>query len=163
MNNETIALYKKIMGSYPTGVTIVTTADAEGNPFGLTVNSFASVSLDPILVLWCIDRRASSLEAFVQSTKFAVHILAADQKELCWTFAGKEPDRFSIVNWTFSDYKLPILSGSLGVLECEKVQEIDGGDHLIFLGRVIHIQMLEKEPMLYFRRNVGAIPANWPE
>ncbi|RUQ28695.1 flavin reductase [Peribacillus cavernae] len=151
------------MGSYPTGVTILTTMDAERNPCGLTVNSFASVSLDPLLVLWCIDRKASSLEAFKQSPNFAVHVLAADQKDLCWAFAGKEPDRFSKASWNLSENKLPILSGSLGVMECKKVQEIDSGDHLILIGQVIHIENQEKEPMLYFRRNVGAVPTNWPE
>ena len=163
MSNETIALYKQIMGSYPTGVTIVTTTDPEGTPHGLTVNSFASVSLEPLLVLWCLDRRSSAMNAFQQSDGFAVHVLASDQKDLCWAFAGKEPDRFSKAQWTMSENKLPILAGALGVLECKKVQEIDGGDHVIFLGEVVNIRKEEKEPLLYFRRNVGAIPANWPE
>ncbi len=162
MSNDNVSIFKQIMGSYPTGVTIVTTTDANGNPYGLTVNSFASVSLDPLLLLWCIDRRSSALEAFEQSANFAVHVLADDQKEICWAFAGKEPDRFSKTNWTLSENKLPILSGSLGVLECKKVQQIDAGDHIILIGQVIQVEKLEKEPLLYFRRNVGAIPAEWP-
>ncbi len=162
LSNDTVALFKQIMGSYPTGVTIVTTTDSQANPWGLTVNSFASVSLDPLLVLWCIDRRASSLEAFKKSAHYAVHVLAADQKDLCWAFAGKEPDRFSKANWSLSENQLPILSDSLGVFECKKVQEVDAGDHVILIGEVIGIQKQDKEPMLYFRRNVGAIPADWP-
>jgi flavin reductase (DIM6/NTAB) family NADH-FMN oxidoreductase RutF len=161
MNNEAVSKFKQIMGSYPTGVTILTTTDTEGNPSGLTVNSFASVSLDPLLVLWCIDRKASSLEAFRQSANFAVHVLADDQKDLCWAFAGKEPDRFSTANWNMSENYLPILSGSFGVLECKKVQEIEAGDHVILIGQVINIQHQDKEPMLYFRRNIGSIPADF--
>lgn len=160
---EAVPVFKQIMGSYPTGVTIITTIDAEGVPSGLTVNSFASVSLDPLLVLWCLDRRSASLDVFQQSQGFAVHVLAADQEELCWAFAGKDPDRFSKANWSLSNNNLPVISGSLGVMECKTVQQIDAGDHVIFIGQIIDINKEEKEPMLYFRRNVGMIPANWPK
>lgn len=163
MNDDKATVFKQIMGSYPTGVTIVTTVDSDGEPVGLTVNSFASVSLDPLMVLWCIDKRFSALGAFMTSDKFAVHVLAEDQKDACWTFAGKVPDRFSKVEWSFSSQQLPVISGSLGVFECKKVQQIDAGDHYILVGEVIELEKHEKEPMLYFRRNVGAIPANWPE
>lgn len=162
MVNENVSLFKQIMGSYPTGVTIVTTADSFGNPCGLTVNSFASVSLDPLLVLWCLDRRSTSLEVFQNSEGFAVHILAAEQEELCWTFAGKDTDRFSKAEWFLSNNNLPIISGSFSVLECKKVQQIEAGDHLIFVGEIIKIEKQDKEPMLYFRRNIGKIPVGWP-
>ncbi|CAK6481113.1 FMN reductase (NADH) RutF (plasmid) [Peribacillus frigoritolerans] len=162
MSNDNVSIFKEIMGSYPTGVTILTTTDAEEKPCGLTVNSFASVSLDPNLVLWCIDRRSASLEAFEQSQGFVVHILAADQEELCWAFAGKDPDRFSKADWSLSKNNLPVISGSLGVLECKTVQQIDAGDHIIFLGEIIDIDKQDKEPMLYFRRDVGKIPTSWP-
>lgn len=162
MSNENVSKFKEIMGSYPTGVTILTTTDAEGIPCGLTVNSFASVSLDPNLVLWCIDRRSASLEAFQMAEGFAVHVLAADQEEVCWAFAGKDPDRFSKANWTLSKNNLPVISGSLGVMECKTVQQIDAGDHVILIGEIIDIDKQDKEPMLYFRRNVGKISASWP-
>lgn len=157
------SLFKEIMGSYPTGVTIITTTDSGGNPVGLTVNSFTSVSLKPLLVLWCIDNKASSFEAFQECDGFAVHTLASDQKELCWSFAGKEQDRFSTAEWSVSEYKLPILNGSYGVMQCTKLQRINGGDHTILIGEVVDQQKNDKEPMLYFRRNVGAIPSNWPQ
>lgn len=162
MNTEQVAVYKEIMGSYPTGVTIITTIDQEGNPCGLTVNSFASVSLDPLLVLWCIDNRSTSLEAFQKAEGFAVHVLSNEQQEQCWAFAGKDPDRFSKANWQQSKNNLPVIADSLGILECKTIQQIDAGDHTIFLGQVIDIEKYDKEPMLYFRRNVGKIPANWP-
>ncbi|MCP8971070.1 flavin reductase family protein [Ectobacillus ponti] len=162
MNNEATAAFKQIMGSYPTGVTVVTTTGADGTPAGLTVNSFASVSLDPLLVLWCLDNRSSALAAFSESDVFAVHVLAAEQQDVCWAFAGKEPDRFGKVEWAQSEHGLPVISGSLGVLQCRKVQQMEAGDHQIFLGEVIAIEKEEKEPMLYFRRHVGKIPEHWP-
>ncbi|MFJ8063209.1 flavin reductase family protein [Psychrobacillus sp. NPDC096426] len=153
-------LFKEVMGSYPSGVTVITTVDQENNPFGLTANSFISVSIDPLLVLWCIDKRANSYSAFGPSDKFAVNILAAEQAEACWTFSSKkEEDRFGKHDWTLSENGLPILTGSFATLQCKKVQEVDAGDHYILIGEVIGIEKSEQDPMLYFRRNVGAVPA----
>lgn len=157
-------LYKEIMGSYPTGVTVITTKDQNNQPVGLTVNSFASVSLEPLMVLWCIDKGSNSLEAVKTSNSFAVNILASDQKENCWLFASrKEQDRFSKTEWEMSDNDLPILKGVFAALECRKVQEIDAGDHIILLGEVIQLQKNNTDPMLYYRRNVGALPDGWGE
>lgn len=161
---ETISidLYKEIMGSYPTGVTIITTTDADNQPVGLTVNSFASVSLEPLLVLWCLDKRSGSLNAFKNADKFAVNILAGDQKEACWTFASsKEKDRFAKVSWEMSDHQLPILNNVFGAFECKKVNEIDAGDHIIFIGEVINIKKNDVVPMLYYKRNIGTVPESW--
>ncbi|PLS18775.1 oxygenase [Bacillus sp. M6-12] len=149
------------MGSYPTGVTIVTSVDEQGTPVGLTVNSFASVSIDPLLVLWSIDHRVSSLDAFKNSNKFAIHILAGEQKDLCWSFSSKDADRFGTCEWKFSDYNLPIISGAFATLQCKTFKQVEAGDHTILIGEVIDIQKNEKDPMLYFRRNVGSIPENW--
>jgi flavin reductase (DIM6/NTAB) family NADH-FMN oxidoreductase RutF len=162
---ETISkvnVFKQIMGHYPTGVTIVTTMDDHGNPVGLTVNSFASVSLEPLLILWCVDKKVSSLDSFLTAKKFAVHTLSSDQGDACWAFAGKEKDRFSKVNWKVSKNGLPIISDSLGTLECKTVQLKDAGDHYILLGEVIDINVEEKDPLLYYNRNIGSIPINWP-
>lgn len=155
-------LYREIMASYPTGVTIMTTTDANNKPVGLTVNSFASVSLDPIIVLWCIGKESGSLESFKNANRFAVNILSGHQEEACWIFASsKEKDRFAKVDWEFSSNQLPVLKDVFGVLECEKVEQIDAGDHLIFLGRVINLEKKDSDPMLYYRRNVGSVPENW--
>src|SRR6476660_410093 len=106
------ALFKEAMGNYPTGVTVLTTTDTDGNPVGLTVNSFASVSLDPLMVLWSIDHKVSTIKTFTEQGKFAVHILAGDQQELCKTFASKNVDRFSTCHWDFSEHQLPIIEGA---------------------------------------------------
>jgi flavin reductase (DIM6/NTAB) family NADH-FMN oxidoreductase RutF len=159
---ENQKVFKEIMGSYPTGVTIITTTDSNGNPVGLTVNSFTSVSLNPLLVLWCIDHKANSFEAFQECDGFAIHTLASDQKDLCWAFAGKEPDKFSIAKWSLSENNLPILDGSYGVMQCKVAQRVDAGDHTILIGEVVELSKTDKDPMLYFRRNVGPIPEDWP-
>ena len=161
-NFDKVSVFKQIMGEYPTGVTIVTTIDEEDNPVGLTVNSFASVSIEPLLVLWCIDKRVSSYDAFIKAENFAVHTLSENQADACWAFAGKEPNRFSKVNWKKSDNDLPIIMESLGLLECKTVQQIDAGDHTILIGEVIKISKQDKSPLMYYSRNIGGIPANWP-
>jgi flavin reductase (DIM6/NTAB) family NADH-FMN oxidoreductase RutF len=157
-NSEDQLLFKEVMGNYPTGVTIVTTNDQDGKPVGLTVNSFASVSLDPTLILWSIDHRVSTISAFVNEGKFAVHILAGDQQELCKTFASKNVDRFSTCNWNLSTNQLPIIEGAYAVLECKTYKTIKAGDHTILIGEVVNILKNDKEPMLYHRRHFGSIP-----
>jgi flavin reductase (DIM6/NTAB) family NADH-FMN oxidoreductase RutF len=157
-------LFKEVMGNYPTGVTIVTTKTKSGEPVGLTVNSFASVSLDPTLILWSIDHRVSSLKEFTEGKGFAVHVLAGDQQELCATFASRNVDRFSTCEWSYSENDLPIIEGAFGVLECKTHQTIEAGDHTILIGEVINIEKYDKEPMLYHRRHFGSIPSNfYPE
>ncbi|WP_066072132.1 flavin reductase family protein [Neobacillus soli] len=152
-------IFKQIMGNYPTGVTIVTTTKEDGTPVGLTVNSFASVSLNPLMLLWSIDHRVSSLKEFTEGGKFAVHVLAEEQKEICQTFASKHTDRFSTCNWTLSPNGLPIIEGAFGVFECKTFKAIEAGDHTVLIGEVIDLQVeKEKDPMLYHRRVFGAIP-----
>lgn len=153
--------FKKIMGHYPTGVTIVTSLNQHDKPIGITVNSFASVSLEPLMLLWCIDRGVSTFQDFCSADKFAVHILASDQADACWAFAGKSPNRFSTVNWNLSENNLPIISGALGVLQCQTVNRIDAGDHVVLIGEVISLKKYNKAPLLYFNRKVGPIPNSW--
>ncbi|AZV41412.1 flavin reductase family protein [Peribacillus asahii] len=151
-------LFKEVMGNYPTGVTVLTTTDKGGNPVGLTVNSFASVSLDPLLVLWSIDHKVSTIDSFVNGEKFAVHILAGDQQDVCKNFASKNVDRFSTCEWKVSEHNLPIIEGVFAVLQCETFQTIEAGDHTILIGKVVDIQIEQKEPMLYHRRHFDSIP-----
>ncbi|MGO0060815.1 flavin reductase family protein [Brevibacillus fluminis] len=159
--NTNVDTFKAIMGSYPTGVTIITTEDAEGNPVGLTTNSFVSVSINHLLVLFCADSKAGSLPAFKQAGKFAIHILAEDQNEVCWRFASREPNKFDDVEWSWSIGRLPVLPEPLGLMECRTVQVVEAGDHTIFIGEVMHIEKADKGPLLYFKRKVGSIPDRW--
>lgn len=158
---ENQKLFKEVMGNYPTGVTVITTTDKDGKPVGLTVNSFASVSLEPLMILWSIDHNVSTIKSFVEGEKFVVHILAGDQQELCKTFASKNVDRFSRCNWEFSKNLLPIIDGVFAVLECDTFKTVEAGDHTILIGEVTNIRMEQKEPMLYHRRHFAAIPSEF--
>ena len=150
--------FKKALGNYPTGVTVVTTFDKENKPIGLTVNSFASVSLDPLLILWSIDKKSKSLEDFMSTEKFAVNILASDQEKICFLFSSKEVDRFAQCEWQRSANNLPILANTASILECKNVQQIEAGDHVILIGQVTNILNADKAPLLYHQRSVGEIP-----
>ena len=153
-----IEKFKEALGNYPTGVTVVTMMTDDGIPLGLTVNSFASVSIDPLLILWSIDKRVSTYEQFVNSKKFAVHILASNQSELCYLFAARDVDRFSNCEWETSQHQLPILKNVAAILQCETFKTIEAGDHMILIGRVLEIDGENLAPLLYHKRHTGEIP-----
>lgn len=153
--------FKKALGNYPTGVTVVTTFDDEDKPIGLTVNSFASVSLEPLLILWSIDKKSSSYNTFLKVDKFAVNILAEDQADICKLFSSKVEDRFSQCSWEKSESGVPVLKEALAQIECKTFQQVDAGDHIIFIGEVIQIKNKEKNPLLYHRRKFGPIPEDF--
>lgn len=155
------SLFKDVMGNYPTGVTIVTTTDGDRNPVGLTVNSFTSVSLEPLLVSWCIGHTSTSFDAFKDTDQFAVHILAGDQQDLCQLFANKDKDRFKNCNWNLSNQNLPIIENVFAVLHCKTYRQVEAGDHTIIIGEVTDIERHGKEPMLYHRRYLGSIPSSF--
>jgi flavin reductase (DIM6/NTAB) family NADH-FMN oxidoreductase RutF len=155
---DKVQTFKDVMGNYPTGVTVVTTTDENGVPLGLTVNSFASVSLDPTLILWSIDKRVSTYDIFTNADKFAVHVLAGDQGDICALFASKGTDRFGNCEWEMSDNHLPILKGTAGVLHCKTHKTIEAGDHTILIGEVVEIENHSKPPLLYHNRKFGNIP-----
>lgn len=152
-------LFRDIMGNYPTGVTVVTATTEDGTPVGLTVNSFASVSLDPMLLLWSIDHKVSSLKAFTEGGKFAVHVLAGDQQKLCTTFASRVEDRFAECTWEMSERGVPIIEETFGVFECKTFKTIEAGDHTVIIGEVVDLKIdQQKDPMLYHRRVFGSVP-----
>ncbi|GAF64614.1 hypothetical protein BTS2_1507 [Bacillus sp. TS-2] len=156
--NQHVQLFKDVMGNYPTGVTVVTTVNEEQKPLGLTVNSFASVSIDPLLILWSIDKRVSSYDVFTNTDKFAVHILASDQGEICNLFASRVEDRFANCEWEMSKHDLPVIAKASAVLQCKTFKTVEAGDHMILIGEVIDIQDEKKEPLLYHKRTFGPIP-----
>jgi flavin reductase (DIM6/NTAB) family NADH-FMN oxidoreductase RutF len=139
------------MGNFATGITVVTTRDAQAKPYGLTVNSFTSVSLDPILVLVCLDNKLSGLQFFRDTKHFGVSILSEHQEDLSRMFAKKDSERPPSI---YFDGKLgvPLLRNALAVMECETVKIYEGGDHQIFLGEVQSVDLLQADhPLLYFR------------
>lgn len=139
------------MGNFTTGITVVTTIGPDGVPYGLTVNSFTSVSLDPILVLVCLDNRLTGLQAFKDSKVFGVSILSEAQEDLSRMFAKKDSVRPASI-YVAGKTGVPLLRDALGTLECETVAIYPGGDHQIFLGEVKAAEMMETHgPLLYFR------------
>lgn len=148
-------LFRSVCGQFATGVAIATTGSADGERWGLTVNSFSSVSLDPPLVLFSIDKAASSHDAFLSGTTFGINILSAGQRDLSDRFSFiKDEDRFEGVDLVpGTSEEPPLLVGCLGHIVCSVFQAVPGGDHTILIGRVKHIAMSEDKsakPLLYF-------------
>ena len=140
------------LGCFATGVTVVTCLDAAGKPAGLTANSFTSVSLDPPLLLVCIAKRATSAEAMIAASHFAVNVLQTGQQPASMRFATRHEDRFGPNDWSAGENGAPVLEKSLGVFECETHQVYDGGDHHMLVGRVVKARFDGSlDPLLYFR------------
>jgi flavin reductase (DIM6/NTAB) family NADH-FMN oxidoreductase RutF len=130
------AEFRRALGMFATGVTIVTARDASGARVGLTANSFNSVSMTPPLVLWSLSQRAGTLAAFAQGSHYVVNILAADQHALAERFASKVADRFAGVAFREGSSGAPILEGAAAVFECFNRSRYEEGDHIIFVGEV---------------------------
>ncbi len=152
--------FKEVMSNYPTGVTVVTTTDVKGSPIGLTVNSFASVSVDPLLILWSIDKRVFSYNEFQKTEHFVVNILAKNQEDIALLFASSitAQERFERCDWSYSERKLPIIEGATASLQCKTFQRVDAGDHLILIGEILEINSKNESPLLYHKRKMGAFP-----
>src|SRR5690606_6911667 len=125
------------LGSFATGVVVVTTRDKSGADVGMTANSFSSVSLKPRMILWSLANTSSNIEAFREADAFAVHVLASDQHEVSAQFATKGVDRFKGVEFTRSADGVPLLKNFAARFECRTKHRYDGGDHTIFVGEVI--------------------------
>lgn len=143
--------FRNSLSRFASGVTVVTTRDAAGTLHGLTVSAFASVSLDPPMVLICIEKATYSHDAFVESGIFAVNMLAAEQQALSDHFASPLEDKFEGVKITMSEHDLPHLEGSLCSLDCTVKQSYDGGDHTIFVAEIDRTTLGEGDPLVYFR------------
>jgi 3-hydroxy-9,10-secoandrosta-1,3,5(10)-triene-9,17-dione monooxygenase reductase component len=140
---------RNALGQYATGVAIVTTIDGAGRPAGLTVNSFASVSLDPPLVLWSLALNSSCLPAFEACSHFAVNVLTAEQIVLSNRFATNGIDKFADVEWSAGLGGAPVLKHVGAVFECRNEIRYAGGDHTIFIGRVERFAHGEAAPLLF--------------
>lgn len=141
---------RQCFGSFMTGVTIVTAMDDDA-PIGFTANSFSSVSLDPALLLICIDNASENLAAFTQGTGFGVNILAHDQQDLSNRFARPIDDRFAEVDWTVTSNGNPALGGTAAFFDCRLDNAHIAGDHTILIGEVIAFQMTDKNGLGYYR------------
>ena len=149
--------FRNALGSFVTGVTIVTARDAGGAAVGLTANSFNSVSLDPPMVLWSLALTSQSLAAFRDATSWAVHVLAADQQAMSDRFAASGVDRFAGLAVDDGPEGAPRLAGCAARFGCRARFEYEGGDHAIFLGEVVAFERSEAEPLIYHGGRYGRV------
>ena len=143
--------FRNCLGSFVTGVTVVTTRDETGEPRGLVVNSFTSVSLDPPLVSWSIDRKSPSLDAFLKYGAFAVNIMGHGSEQTTMRFARSIEDKFGGVQWHEGEHRLPLLNDAVATLTCTTEKTFTLGDHEMFVGRVVQFNEEDRPPLVYHR------------
>ena len=155
-------LLRKALRQFSTGVVIVTTVNDQGEPIGLTANSFNSVSLTPPLVLWSLNKKSKSLNAFQATKYFAISVLSSEQMNLAARFAAPIEKRFEGIEFNHSSSGMPLFDNCSSWFECTSSSQYDGGDHIIFVGQVISCGCSDSMPLLYARGAYG-IPAPHPE
>jgi len=148
-----LRVLRNALGSFPTGVAIITACGLRGEPVGLTCNSFNSVSLEPPLVSWSLRLASSNLEAFRNADAFTINVLSASQNALSARFASRDiTDKFAGVPWTPGHAGTPVLQGCVASFQCDKFAEHVAGDHLLFLGKVIRLEHEGHQDSLVFYR-----------
>jgi flavin reductase (DIM6/NTAB) family NADH-FMN oxidoreductase RutF len=141
--------YRRALGQFATGVTVVTARASDGRKLGVTVNSFSSVSLDPPLILWSLSRQAVSFSDFISATHFVVNVLESGQHHLSRQFSTPVADKFAGVEYDEGKGGLPLLRGVIAQFVCRKVRQYDGGDHVILVGEVEQYKYNEGEPLVF--------------
>ncbi|MFC6668747.1 flavin reductase [Marinobacterium aestuariivivens] len=154
--------FRRALGKFPTGVTVITTRDQNGERIGVTASSFNSVSIDPALVLWSIDKGAYSLEAFTEGRHFAVNVLRNDQVELSNRFARRGEDKFAGIEVREGLGNSPLLPGAAAVFECRTWNVYEGGDHFIVVGEVLNYSYEDNASSLVFHNGHYAVPEVHP-
>lgn len=144
------ATFKRAMSHFLSGVTVVTTV-ADGNRYGMTVASFASLSLNPPLVLVCVEKNVKMHEVLPRAEKFAVSMLTEDQQKISNQFASRTEDRFAGIETIEGKLGLPLIANASCTIECRLHATLPGGDHTIFVGEVVGAQFAEGQPLAYFR------------
>lgn len=143
--------YRRALGSFATGVAVVTTLDRNGGKAGITVNSFNSVSLEPPLVLWSVGEDSLCYDIFVAAEYFAVNVLATHQREICSRFAASGTDKFYDLDCGVGSGGVPLLPECSAVFECRTEHRYDGGDHKIIVGRVLSFEDRKTDPLIFYR------------
>jgi flavin reductase (DIM6/NTAB) family NADH-FMN oxidoreductase RutF/DNA-binding MarR family transcriptional regulator len=149
-----IRSFRRCLSQFGTGVTVIT-AQAGDERAGVTANSFSSLSLEPPLIVWSINKQARSYPIFASATHFAVNILAADQIDVSRCFSTPSADRFTQVPWSPGATGAPVLGNVLAVLECQRHAMHEGGDHVLMVGRVTRFSRFDKDPLLFVQGRYG--------
>ena len=142
---------RKAFGCFATGVAVATTKSSSGEPIGITISSFNSVSLEPPLVLWSIGNDSASYDAFANAEYFAVNVLARQQEDLSLRFAARGQDKWLGLGWTEGVHGSPILPEFSACFECSTEHRYPGGDHLILVGRVLRFEDRGLDPLIFYR------------
>jgi flavin reductase (DIM6/NTAB) family NADH-FMN oxidoreductase RutF len=142
--------FRRACGRFATGVTIASVIDGLGIPHGLTVSSFAAVSLDPPLILICLGHEVTCIEAFRGAKYFGINVLGDDQRALSERFARKGHDRFGGLDWMPGETGVPLLAGVLAQMECAVTQRVTAGDHDIFVGEMLSASVHKGDPLIHF-------------
>jgi len=151
MSNIDPIEFRNVLGSFPTGVTVVTTKGEDGSLCGVTASSFNSVSLDPALILWSIGKESTSFQALMDAKYWNVHVLAEDQDALSGNFARSGGDKFDGVEFEEGVKGAPVIAGCAAVMQCQIEHQYEGGDHIILVGRVLEFHDAGKAPLVFSR------------
>jgi flavin reductase (DIM6/NTAB) family NADH-FMN oxidoreductase RutF len=143
--------FRAVMGRFASGVTVVTATNEAGSAYGMTVSAFASVSLQPPLVVMCIDHAASLHDTLTNAPFFAVNILASTQEPIARRFADTGAQRFEGIGYRNGENGVPILNDVLAFVECKRVSSTEAGDHTIIVGETVAASMRDARPLLYYR------------
>jgi flavin reductase (DIM6/NTAB) family NADH-FMN oxidoreductase RutF len=146
--------FRSVMGHFASGVTIISTRH-EGIDYGLTASAVSSLSLDPPMLLICVNNSANTRAAIEASGVFAVNILGENQSEVAQQFATSRPDKFTGLSISYGDLGVPLLDDALAMLECRVTEVVSGGTHSIFLAKVQTAQATDEMPLTYFRGRLG--------
>lgn len=158
-----IGAFRRALGQFATGVAVVTARGPSGEAIGLTMNSFSSVSLEPPLILFSLDRKARSLAAMQAAEGYAVNVLGREQQALAERFARPRPDKWQAVEHVAGIAGAPLIAGAIAHFECAPFACYDGGDHLIFVGRVVRFEtFVHDEPLVFFRGEYRGIAQHGP-
>ncbi len=154
--------FRRVLGHFATGITVLTTCDADQRPTGLTASAFCSVSLEPPLILVCVDHKSQSYPALRERGQFAVNILRADQEAISRRFASTSLTKFDGVPYRLGALGVPLLDEALAQLECVVVSAHVEGDHTIFVGRVEQTRLTDGQPLLYYRGRYARLADSAP-
>jgi flavin reductase (DIM6/NTAB) family NADH-FMN oxidoreductase RutF len=146
--------FRRALGQFATGVAVITAQNRRGEAVGMTMSSFNSVSLDPPLILFSVDRKAYSLPEMLEAKGYAVNVLSRGQEHLANQFAQALSDKWTAVEHSLGHNEAPLISGALAHFECEPYAHYDGGDHVIFVGRVVRFSASANatdQPLIFWR------------
>lgn len=163
------AAFRKTLSQFATGVAVVTARNADGSPIGMTMTSFNSLSLDPPLILFSVGRRALSLSGMLAARGYAINVLSRQQEHLSNQFARALGDKWNNVDYEVGHAQAPLLDGVLAHFECEPHASHDGGDHILFIARVVRFKALgDSDPLVFFRGKYHSLSSHniaepvWP-